>query len=130
MFNESVATLIKQFVNFGIVGISNTAIYLAVYYALLFYNVNYIIAYSVSFVVSVLNAYYWNNKYVFKKNTAGHMKPLVKTFFSYGSTFILSIGLLILMVDYINISKNIAPVINLVITIPLNFLLSKLWAFK
>lgn len=130
MFNESITTLIKQFVNFGIVGVSNTAIYLAVYYVLLFYNVNYIIAYSVSFVVSVLNAYYWNNKYVFKKNAKGHIKPLIKTFCAYGSTFILSIGLLILMVDYMNISKKIVPIINLVITIPLNFLLNKLWAFK
>jgi len=130
MLNENTTTLIKQFINFGIVGVSNTVIYLVVYYVLLFYKVNYIVAYSVSFVVSVLNAYYWNNRYVFNKSKQGHIKPLLKTICAYGSTFILSVGLLILMVDDMNISQNLAPVINLLITIPLNFLLNKLWAFK
>ncbi len=130
MLDEKITVLIKQFINFGIVGVSNTGIYLALYYVLLFFNVDYIISYCISFVVSVLNAYYWNNRYVFKKQTKGHVKPFLKTFCAYGSTFILSLGLLILMVDYMGISKTIAPVINLLITVPLNFLLNKLWAFK
>ena len=122
--------MIRQFVNFGIVGIANTGIYFAVYYLLLFLNMNYIFAYSVSFTVSVLNAYYWNNRFVFKKHTNNHAKPMLKTFCAYGSTFVLSVGLLIFMVDYMYIAKTLAPIINLLITVPANFLLNKLWAFK
>lgn len=122
----------RQFIKFGIVGLSNTIISFAVYYILLYIGVNYIIANTMGFIISVLNAYYWNNKYVFKSkgDKKSSMKKLIKTFASYGSTFILSTVLLVVMVDYLNISEIIAPVINLIITIPLNFLLNKFWAFK
>jgi len=121
--------LIAQFVKFGIVGISNTAIAFAIYYVLVFIGVHYIIANTVAFFVSVLNAYYWNRKYVFKNNN-NKMLQLAKTYASYGFTFLLSTGLLFLVVDVMNISQFIAPIINLAITVPLNFLLNKFWAFR
>lgn len=122
--------LIKQFIKFGIVGLSNTLISLAIYYVLIYFKINYIIANTIAFIISVLNSYYWNSKFVFKKSDEGNLKPLIKTFMSYGTTFILSTILLFVMVDYLNISEIIAPILNLIITIPLNFLLNKFWAFK
>lgn len=127
---EDFYKLVKQFFKFGIVGLSNTVISLGMYYLLVFFNVNYIVANTIAFVVSVLNAYYWNNKYVFNKKEKGHGKSMVKVFASYGSTFLLSTGLLFLMVNILGISELIAPLINLIITIPLNFILNKFWAFK
>jgi len=130
-FNEiNIYNTVKQFIKFGIVGLSNTLISLLVYYALIYIGINYIISNTVGFVISVLNAYYWNNRYVFKKSNKGNLKPMIKTFVSYGMTFVLSTVLLVVMVDYVSISKVIAPVLNLIITIPLNFLLNKLWAFR
>lgn len=122
--------VIVQFVKFGVVGVSNTLISLFIYYFLVYFNVNVVAANTAGFIVSVLNAYFWNNKYVFKKSESGNLKPLIKTFASYGSTFLLSTILLIIMVYHLNISKNIAPIINLIVTIPLNFLLNKFWTFK
>jgi putative flippase GtrA len=127
---EKAWNLIKQFIKFGIVGLSNTFISLAVYYILIYLEINYIAANTAGFIISVLNAYYWNNKFVFKKSYEGNLKPMIKTFTSYGTTFVLSTILLVIMVDYLNISNIIAPVLNLIITIPLNFLLNKFWAFK
>lgn len=122
--------IIRQFIKFGLVGVSNTLLSLAIYYALVYLNVNYIIANTVAFLISVLNAYYWNNRFVFNKTTSGHLKPLLKTYMAYGSTFLLSTSLLFVMVHYLGISQYIAPLINLAITVPLNFLANKLWAFK
>ena len=119
-----------QFIKFGIVGCSNTIISLAIYYVLVYFNVNYIIANGIGFIVSVLNAYFWNNKYVFKNNNNNTKLKLFKTYLSYGITFILGNFLLYLQVDILSISKIIAPIINLVITIPLNFILNKFWTFK
>ena len=96
----------------------------------MYFNVNYIVANTIGFIVSVLNSYYWNNKYVFDKTEGGTVKPLIKVFMSYGSTFLLGTFLLFLMVQVIGLSELIAPLINLVITIPINFLLNKFWAFK
>ena len=50
-------------------------------------------------------------------------------FFSYGGTSLLSTFLLWLEVQ-LGVSKVIAPVVNLIITIPLNFVINKFWTFR
>lgn len=119
----------KQFLKFGIVGVSNTLIALFIYYSLIFLNVHYIIANTAGFLVSVMNAYYWNSKYVFKKKSEGSKHSFVKSFLSYGSTFVLGTVFLFIMVHYLGISDKVAPILNLILTIPANFLLHKLWVF-
>lgn len=120
----------KQFIKFGIVGVLNTTIALVIYYIFIWINRDlYIVGNAVGFIISVMNAYYWNNKYVFSKKAKGNIKPLIRSFIVYGFTFLLSTGLLYFWV-YIGISEIIAPLINLCITVPLNFIFNKLWAFK
>lgn len=120
-----------QFIKFGIVGISNTLISLSIYYILIYLNINYIIANTIGFICSVINAYYWNSKYVFKADEERNtLKSFSKVFISYSTTFILGTVLLYLWVNVFNISNLLAPIINLFITIPLNFLMNKLWAMK
>ncbi|MDR3259593.1 MAG: GtrA family protein [Fusobacteriaceae bacterium] len=123
--------IVIQFLKFGIVGLTNTLISLIIYYTFIFFNKDlYMIGHIIGFLVSVLNAYYWNNKYVFKKNEINNFKPLIKSFIAYGSTFLLSTIMLYILINYLYISKTIAPIINLTVTIPLNFLLNKFWTFK
>ncbi|HRX49282.1 MAG TPA: GtrA family protein [Spirochaetota bacterium] len=121
----------KQFIKFGIVGVLNTLIGLGIYYIFIYISVSlYIAGNTVGFIAGVLNSYYWNNKYVFNKSEEGHLKPLLKTFIAYGGTLILGTILLIIMVQVMHISEWVAPLINLFITVPLNFLMNKFWAFK
>lgn len=130
-FESELVNLIIQFIKFGIVGVSNTLISLLIYYIFIFINKDlYLIGNTVGFIIGVLNSYYWNNKYVFKKNSKSITFPLVKTFLAYGSTFILGTFMLYVMVNKLLISELIAPIINLSVTIPINFLLNKFWAFK
>ena len=123
-----------QFLKFGIVGLSNTFVSLAIYYVFLWIDQKlYLIGNVVGWVVSVANAYYWNNKYVFGDGQKGFiqmLKKLAKTYLSYGATFLLSTLFLYIEVDILGLSSVISPFINLVITIPLNFLLNKFWAFR
>lgn len=121
----------EQFIKFGIVGISNTVISLAVYYLLLHFGVHYIIAYTAGFLLSVCNAFYWNNKYVFKdKQETSLVKAFFKVLASYGFSFLFSLGLMSVLVELLNIPSVIAPVRKMAVTIPLNFVLNKVWAFK
>lgn len=123
--------LFQQFIKFGIVGASNTIIALVIYYTLVSLGVHYIIANLVGFVITIINSYYWNNKFVFKKKQENSKKKsFLKMACSYGITALLSNGLMYIFIDIISISKYIAPLICLVITVPINFLLNKLWAFK
>lgn len=128
---EDFYRIVRQFAKFALVGVLNNAIYLAIYYLFVFISPElYIIGYTVGFFVSVLNSYYWNNKYVFEKGEQGHLKTISKTYMAYGSTFVLSTILMFVMVEILGISRYHAPIINLTITIPLNFLINKFWTFK
>ena len=83
------------------------------------------------FIVGVLNAYVWNSRYVFKNGeNRDVIKSLTKVYASYGLTFALNTGLLFFMVNYLNISSYISPIINVFLIFPINFLLNKYWAFK
>lgn len=125
--------LFWQFFKFGLVGVSNTFVSLAVYY--LFYWINedlYMVGNVLGTILSIANAFIWNDLLVFKGNSRDFksvIKRLGKTYISYGGTSILSSVLLWLEVTLLNISKVIAPIVNLVITIPLNFLINKFWTF-
>lgn len=124
---------IVQIIKFGIVGLSNTLVSYIVYLIILFLGVHYIVGNIMGFILSVLNSFYWNNKYVFKEEQSNRVwwKALIKTYLSYGFTgIIISNIVLIVTVKLLNISTVIAPLFGLVITIPLNFLINKFWAFR
>jgi putative flippase GtrA len=127
---SSLFSIIKQFLKFSIVGISNTLIALGTYYLLIYIGVHYIPANIVGFIISVCNAYFWNSRYVFKTKGSGEVKTFAKMVTVYGSTSLVGTGFLFIMVDLIGISQWIAPLINICIMIPMNFLLNKFWAFK
>ena len=129
-----------QFVKFGIVGVSNTAVGYLINIGTLFllrpYELSwdYLVGNTVSFFLSVLWAFYWSNKYVFtveKGEKRSIWKTLLKTYISYAFTGIVLNNILsAIWINGLGISKYIAPLINLVISVPINFLLNKLWAYK
>ena len=129
----------KEFLQFGVVGVSNTIISYLLYVVTLLLvsksgvKFDYIIANIVSWLLSVLWSFYWNNKFVFKKEEGEKRNiwaALFKTYVSYGFTgLILNNILSVLWVSVLHISKMLAPIINLVISIPINFFMNKLWAF-
>ena len=129
----------KEFLQFGLVGVSNTIISDLLYVVTLLLvsksgvKFDYIIANIVSWLLSVLWSFYWNNKFVFKKEEGEKRNiwaALFKTYVSYGFTgLILNNILSVLWVSVLHISKMLAPIINLVISIPINFFMNKLWAF-
>lgn len=129
-----------QFVKFGIVGATNTILSYVLYVLTIFVlkpfelEWDFVPANLISFFLSVLWSFYWNNKYVFtveegkKRNWAW---ALFKTYLSYAFTGILLTNLLsTLWIKVLGINELIAPLINLVISVPLNFIINKFWAFK
>lgn len=82
----------------------------------------------------MLWSFYWNNKYVFKQNEGQERNifaALLKTYVSYAFTgLFLNSVLSFIWVEIIGVSKLIAPIINLLVSVPINFLMNKFWAFK
>lgn len=123
-----------QFIKFGLVGVSNTLVSWACYYFFLWINNElYMVGSIVGTILGIANAFVWNDRFVFKGNTGdwkSKLKRLGKTYVSYGLTSVLSIFLMWAEVELLGISKAIAPIVNLLITVPLNFLINKFWTFQ
>jgi putative flippase GtrA len=131
-----------QFVKFGIIGLSNTAVSYVLYLATLFFlqsrgwlpKADYLVGNVVGFVLSVLWSFYWNRKFVFRAEEGRQipwLQALIKTYISYAFTGLFLNSLLsVLWVEVFGMSKVYAPILNLVISVPLNFVLNKFWAFR
>lgn len=119
-----------QFVQFCLVGGSNVIIMLITYYTCIYFGTSVYVANTLGFITSVGNAYIWNVLWVFKKYKDDKRVALIKFFVVYIFTYLLSMLMLYITVDILGISKLIVPFINIAVTTPINFLLSKFWTFK
>lgn len=138
--SEDKTASLVQFVKFGIVGASNTVISYVLNVLVLLamrplsVSWDFIAGNVVAFVLSVLWSFYWNNRFVFTVKDGEQRnlgRTLCKTYLSYGFTGILLNNILSwLWISVIGISKYVAPMINLIISVPLNFIINKFWAFK
>jgi len=121
--------LMVQFIKFSCVGLFNTFLSLAIYYFCLFIGLHYLVANTFAFLLTVLTSYFLNKKFVFKSN-ANTRNSLIKTYMVYLLTFCIGSVLLVIMVEKIGISEFIAPFINIVVNVSINFTLIKFWAMK
>lgn len=140
--SEEVYNALLQFVKFGVIGVTNTIISYALYAVSLAllqkYNIlptiDYLIASVIAFLLSVLWSFYWNDKLVFtvdEGQTRNVWKALFKTYVSYSFTgLFLNNVLLILWVEKLGISEYIGPLLNVIVSVPINFLINKFWAFR
>mgnify|MGYP002704035864 CR=1 FL=1 len=92
------------------------------------------VANIIAFVISVFVSFMLNSRFVFtleEGQNRSFWKSLLKSYLSYGFTgIILNNILAYVWVVMLGIPKLVAPLISLVIAIPINFLMNKLWAFK
>lgn len=131
-----------QFIRFLIVGVSNTVVnYVLLTASRLILEKTgvadrpaYIVANAIAFILSVAWSYFWNNRFVFKKGEGEKrsvLKSLIKTYISYSFTgLFLNSVLLVVWIEWLGISKLIAPLLNSAIGIPINFVINKFWSFK
>lgn len=140
--NSNLLQTIIQFIKFGIVGVSNTAISYGIellfYYVILINatmgeNTKVIVTSVCAFIVSVTNSYFWNNRFVFKsgeKTWRAHAAAYIKTVISYGVTGLLLSPAIKMFLVGREIPYYWASLLSLIVTIPLNFIMNKFWAFK
>ena len=132
-----------QFVKFALVGVTNTLMSTFINWGTLllldqlggFEGIDKYIGNTVAFILSVLWSYMLNSKFVFKESEDGEKrvwwKTLLKTYAAYAFTGLgLSNIISWLCVDVWGISKYIAPLINLVISVPINYVMNKFWAYR
>lgn len=129
---------------FGIVGAWNTVFSYAINVCCLLIfkkmgilsvaDLDMYVANTIAFILSVLCSFLLNSRFVFtleEGQSRSFWKALLKSYLSYGFTgIILNNILAYVWVGIFGISKFVAPLISLIIAIPINFFMNKLWAFK
>src|SRR5689334_23236061 len=112
----------KEFFRFLLMGVINTVATYAIYFFSMTF-LSYTLSYTLSYVIGIFISYYLNSKFVFKEKFSlakAFRFPLV-----YVVQYILSILLLRFFVEIILINKSIAPILIVIITVPITFLLSR-----
>jgi glycosyltransferase involved in cell wall biosynthesis/putative flippase GtrA len=130
---QTLTEYIKQFISFGLIGGLNTILSLGIYWLVIYLGGHYLVGSVLGFVITVAISYVLNNLFTFKGDAKPEwsLRTLIKVYASYALTgLILHNILLLLWVEALGINENLAPILNLFFTIPLNFILNKLWAYK
>lgn len=124
---------IVRFIKFSMVGLINTGISLVIYYAFIFFDQRlYLLGNVVGWIVSVANSYFLNRKFVFQSDITSireQFVQLIKTYVSYLFTLIIGTLLLAVEVQYFHLPSTICPIINLFVSVPINYLTIKFWTF-
>lgn len=109
-----------QTIRFGIVGVINTVVGYGVYFLMLRLKVVYVIALLISHIVGVTNSYFWNKYFTFKSHRKS-LKELVRFLSVYAVTFVVNLGILMVMVEKVKMGKEIAQVVALFIVTAISF---------
>ena len=132
--NIKIKELFIQFLKFGIVGAINTILSYVItngcYYLL---SLNEQFSNIIAFVITVFISFMLNGKFVFnnKQNERSFWKSLFKVYAAYSITGLFLTAILLYVEERIfGIPHYIATLMNLVITVPINFILNKFWAYK
>ena len=113
-----------EFLKYAIVGCINTADYYLSYLIFMdIFKFSYKISFVMGYVVSIVGSYFLNTYFTYKQ------KPSVKKFLifplTYVPNFIIQYVGMILLVDRINMSRKVAPVITALVATPITFFVTK-----
>ncbi len=122
---------IKKFIKFAITGGMNTLVDLAVFTALsALTGINVYVVQVISYTAGMLNSYTVNRSWTFKTDE-GYLSPqLIK--FAIANICVMAISLIIIYIIYrqLGYAELIAKLCSLVVTVPLGFVVNRLWVFR
>jgi putative flippase GtrA len=122
--------LIAQFVKFGIVGISNTLLTLAVYTALLKgFDMWYLAASAIGYAVGMVNGFVWNSKWTFRGHAGDALTP-VRWFVVQGCGLVADLGLVFLFVHNVGLDKLLGQVCTTAVVTVFTFIANRAWTFR
>jgi putative flippase GtrA len=92
-------------------------------YALLLLFLQYLVAYTITYLTGILISYYLNSRFVFRREVG--LRKAVQYPLVYLVQYLLGTGALYLLVQVLKVNKLVAPAIVILLTIPVTFLLGR-----
>ena len=131
MFNLLKNKIGTQFYKFIVVGVGSTLVNYLIFYTLLeFLKINYLISSAFGFLFGMMIGYFLNRKWTFQMDTKTTNAEIIKYFFVYAFSLILSLIFLKITVDAFKINTKIANFFALILTTFTNFIGIKMTVFK
>ena len=115
---------IIEYIKFNLIGTANFVVaqifYLTLY---LVFKINYLVAYTTTSIISITASYYLNSKFTFKDQKYS-LKKYLLSFLVYVFEYALNLGIILALVNLLDLGEAIAPIIAPIFsTIPVFFLM-------
>ena len=123
----------KETILYTVFGILTSVLNVLLFQILLFLNFEYKVSNLISLVVVKITAYICNKNFVFKSkctNLVSLYKEIFRFIIARGSTMLIDFFGLIIMVDFINISKIPSKIFITILVVVLNYIIGKKHVFK
>jgi putative flippase GtrA len=119
----------KKLLKFGLVGVVNTLISIACYILFVKLGMHYILANIISYMIGVVNSYYWNKKWVFQYKQ-NHLSVFAKFIIVNLVVLCINTSSLFLFVHKFGLNQYLAQFMSTVLGMGINFILNKKWTFE
>lgn len=120
-----------QMIKYGLVGIINTLITAIIIFVLMNgFGVSYKISNAVGYVAGFFNSFIMNKIWTFKANKASTISQFTKFAAVFIICYFIQLGLVVILVEKLLLSKNISQLIGMVFYTLIGFLFNKLFTFK
>lgn len=119
---------VAQFVKYGIVGMANTALSLAIILVGAWLGVWHIGAYVVAWTAGAANGYRINRSWTFRAGPS-HRTLVVRYFVVQAVALVISTGLLYLLADVAGLDKLLAQFVAIAVAVTASFVANRWWTF-
>lgn len=122
------APSVAQFVKYGIVGVLNTLLSVAIILVGAWIGVWHIAAYAVAYAIGAVNGYLINRSWTFRSG-AGHRATATRYFIVQGLALLVSTGLVYLLVDVAGLANVPGQLIAIGVAVVGGFMANRWWTF-
>jgi len=128
---EKFTKLFGQMIKYGLVGVINTLITGVIIFALMNgFGVSYKISNAIGFVAGFFNSFIMNKLWTFKENQTKTLRQFIRFAVVFAVCYSLQLGLVVLLVEKLSVSKNISQLIGMAFYTLIGFFFNKLFTFK
>jgi putative flippase GtrA len=123
-------TALRQFLNFNIIGIVNTALAYGVYAGLVALGAGHYIALVGDYVFGIVFGFFMNKRFTFAVTARADWAMMGRMVLTYASLLLFNIALLWVLVDHFGWNKYLAQALALVVVVLSSFATQKLFVFR
>lgn len=122
---------VKQAIKYGIVGVSNTLITMAVIWIMMkLFGCREGLSNLTGYVAGLLNSFVWNKQWTFKASSSGWTRSAIRFGVAFVVCYLLQYALVVFLNARLSIDHYYNHLIGMVFYTVLNFVMNKFYTFR